>query len=556
MKRNKWGMTGNQTQIIVVRSLSLSCMISAQGSAKWARERSPGRSFVGEANMTESPLRVFINYRHEDTWGEAMLLYDRLAGRFGSENVFLDARSLRPSMEWLEEIKSQAASSAVFLSLIGPRWAAIMKERAQQIAHPSEDYVRFEIEYVLGRRRGIRVIPVLVGDHVPFTAAGLPRALRPLTAIETEYVRPKRFEEDLAHLIATLETVSTPDTVTTPETIEQPSPPEPHQGEAPPVPPPDDEHYHLVLRHMVDEGNLVPFLGSRLAGRRAGPAEAPGPAPDADEIAAYLAERFAMKPMARDLPVVAQYVYLTRGRPDLYIAIRQILTAEHEPGPVHRFLARFPQRLAELGAEQRYQLIVSTSFDTGLERAFDEAREPYDLAVFMASGPDKGKFVHFPYDGSPEAISVPNAYGKFPIADYGELERTVIVKIHGAVDGHVGDFSWKENYVITEDHYIDYLSRSPIENLVPVQILDKLRDSHCLFLGYTMREWYLRVFLKRIWRGEPLDAESWAIEPEPDVLEKKFWRHSYVDLYAASLAEYVNRLDEFMDGHAPGGAEP
>ena len=307
---------------------------------------------------------------------------------------------------------------------------------------------------------------------------------------------------------------------------------------------------------MVDEGNIVPFLGPRLTGRRAGSAEAPGPVPDADEIAAHLAQRFGMEPLCRELPVVAQYVYLTRGRPDLYKAIRQILSAGHEPGPVHRFLARFPQKLAERGAEQRYQLIVSTSFDTGLEQAFEEAREPYDLAVYMASGVDKGKFVHFPYDGPPEAISVPNAYGKFPIADYGELERTVIVKIHGAVDGHVGEFSWKENYVITEDHYIDYLSKSPIESLVPVQILDKLRDSHCLFLGYPMHEWNLRVFLKRIWRGEPLGAESWAIEPEPDALEKRFWAHSNVELYAADLAEYVDRLGELLDGRAPVGAEP
>jgi len=29
----------------------------------------------------------------------------------------------------------------------------------------------------------------------------------------------------------------------------------------------------------------------------------------------------------------------------------------------------------------------------------------------------------------------------------------VIVKIHGAADGNIGDYSIKENYVITEDHY-------------------------------------------------------------------------------------------------------
>ena len=36
-----------------------------------------------------------------------------------------------------------------------------------------------------------------------------------------------------------------------------------------------------------------------------------------------------------------------------------------------------------------------------------------------------------------------------------------------------------------------------------MQILDKLQDSHCLFLGYTVRDWNLRVFLKRIWEGTP-----------------------------------------------------
>ena len=104
--------------------------------------------------MTESPLRIFISYCHEDTWGEAMLLGDRLANRFGNDNVFLDVRTLHPGMEWLEEIKSQRASCTVFLALIGPRWTAIMKNRAQQQAvQPAEDYVRFEIEYPTRRRR-------------------------------------------------------------------------------------------------------------------------------------------------------------------------------------------------------------------------------------------------------------------------------------------------------------------------------------------------------------------------------------------------------------------
>ena len=130
----------------------------------------------------------------------------------------------------------------------------------------------------------------------------------------------------------------------------------------------------------------------------------------------------------------------------------------------------------------------------------------------------------------------------------------MIVKIHGAVDGSVGDYRWRENYVITEDHYIDYLSRSPIESLVPVQVLDKLRESHCLFLGYTVRDWNLRVFLKRIWEGS-LGAKSWAVEPDPDILEKDFWAQSNVDLYAADLADYVDQLSERLVARASESAE-
>jgi hypothetical protein len=207
--------------------------------------------------------------------------------------------------------------------------------------------------------------------------------------------------------------------------------------------------------------------------------------------------------------------------------------------------------LERLGLPPRYQMIVTTNYDDSLERAFDAANEPYDLAVYMASGDERGKFVHFPYDRDPEPISVPNRYGKFPIDDFGELERTVIVKIHGGVGDEVATFGGKDNFVITEDHYIDYLSSNPVESLVPVQILAKLTESHCLFLGYSMRDWNLRVFLKRIWRGEPLGSKSWAVERAPDVLEKDFWSQSQVDFFAIPLEDYVGELERQIDSRVP-----
>jgi hypothetical protein len=498
-------------------------------------------------------VRVFINYRHEDTHGEARLLSERLGTRFGSENVFLDMNALQPGMNWQDEIKSHSGSCHVFLTLIGPRWISIMRAREQETLHLGEDWVRSEIRRALLPHSGVRVLPVLIGSSVPpLKAEDLPRSLRALATLEAARVQDKYFDQDIDRLIDSIEAIAREQAAISAEQAELRAEARRlvpiRAGARGVAPAPDDAHFEDVLQQMVDEGNLVAFLGPRMNAERASAAGGPPPRLDAEQLAAALAERFGVRQTRLDLPEIAQYVYATKGRSDLYRALRQLLAADYEPGPAHGFLARFPAMLEEMGLEKRYQLIVSTNFDTALEQAFDDEREPYDLAVYMASGPDRGKFVHFPAEGAPRPIDDPNSYTRFPIRlDY-ELERTVIVKIHGAIDGKVDDYGWKENYVITEDHYIDYLSKSPVESLVPVQVLDKLRESHCLFLGYTVRDWNLRVFLKRIWEGN-LGAKSWAIVSDPDVLEKNLWAQSNVELYAADLEDYVDLLHERLSRH-------
>ena len=62
---------------------------------------------------------------------------------------------------------------------------------------------------------------------------------------------------------------------------------------------------------------------------------------------------------------------------------------------MHRYLARLPRRLEELGLEKRYQMIVTPKFDVALEQAFLDAKEPFDVAIYMAPGTEyAGRFVH------------------------------------------------------------------------------------------------------------------------------------------------------------------
>jgi SIR2-like domain len=160
-----------------------------------------------------------------------------------------------------------------------------------------------------------------------------------------------------------------------------------------------------------------------------------------------------------------------------------------------------------------------------------------------------GRFVHVPWDSrDARPIVTPNEYDQFPIlGDNLELTRTVIVRINGAVDDDAAGYHWKNNYVITEDHYIGYLGGRPAEEVVPMQILAKLRQASCLFLGYKIADWRLRVFLHWIWQGERLGgATHWAVERDPDALERQFWQRSGVALYKSRLSEYVAGFDRFL----------
>ena len=507
---------------------------------------------------TEQPaspqLKIFINYRHEDMPFAAMMLYRELRERFGSENIFFDEGNLRPGMRFPAEIRSHLTdSNGAFLALIGSGWVPTMLAHRQR---GDLDYVTKEIELALQNRW--TVIPVLVDNATLPDPLQLPRAIRALTDCQAARLRQMNLDDDVKALSARLNEIREGSTDengndTKGKVAEQSPVIEPQSPviEPPPVLAADDEHYQM----LIDEAdNLVIFLG---AGANADDHEGPfreGAAmlPDDTALAEYLAAKIRLESGQRDLAEVAQYVRMIRGEPNVFRWVKQVVGVDSEPGPVHKYLARLPRRLEELGLRKRYPMIVTPKFDLALERALREQGEPFDVAVYMAPGTEYARrFVHVPWDGDPRPVITPNEYTGFPIAtDYGELTRTVIVRISGAVDDLDTGYRWKSNFVITEDHYIDYLGGRPAEEVVPTQILAKLRQASCLFLGYKIADWRLRVFLHWIWQGERLSgATHWAVERDPDVLERQFWQRSGAALYKSRLTDYVAGFDRFLTEH-------
>lgn len=476
----------------------------------------------------------------------AMTLYRELKGRFGADDIFFDGGTLRPGMDWLEEIKSHLAGTAgAFIAVIGPKWTETLTEREQS---GGKDHVVQEIE--LGLRDEWTVIPLLLNEAALPPAQDLPPSVRALRDHHVAHLRMTSLDNDIESLTARLDELSV---------AARPGPADDHEAddkastkdpviEARPV---DDEHYQT----LIDEAdNLVIFLGARANVDDQELPCPPGTAtlPDDTGLAEYLAGKARMMSGERELAEVAQYARMCRGEPRVFGWVKEALSIDQEPGPVHKYLARLPKRFAELGLEKRYQVIVTPKLDVALEKALREAKEPFDVAVYMGPKTEyAGKFVHIPWDtAKPTVILAPNDYHDFPIAARsGQLSRTVVVRINGAVDDIDAGYPWQDNFVITEDHYIDFGRGRTPEEVVPAQILAKLRNSSCLFLGYAIADWRLRVFLHWIWPGQPSDAMRWAVEHNPSMLERQTWRRSGMDLYQSGLTDYVQGLDRFLIKH-------
>jgi hypothetical protein len=497
---------------------------------------------AGEAGPT-----VFVSYRRSDSPSAARQIADALKARFGSDSVFFDTRDLRPGTDWHRDIEDRVRASDVIVAVIGPRWVTIADERGRRrVLQPEEeDVVRTEIEAAL--RGSGRVIPVLVDDAALPARDKLPRPFRPITSLNAVVLRHASWDQDLETLVGAL-SAPAPVAPAQPAPVTRPAPEswEPTPGG------PGASHYRRVAE-ALSLGMLVPVLG---AGVNASPEGEPwkpgsGRPPDGAELARALAERYGVESESTDLPEIAQQVLATRGPKPLERALRELLLAEAvEPGPVHDALASLPAKLRAAGHES-YPLLVTATYDTALERAFERVHEPFDLAVCIAAGKDRGRFLHIPWydaDDRPiEPIARPNEYVDFPIDDYGDLSRTVIMKVHGgAMHDAPPGLQVPTGFVVTEDDYIGFLSENAVENLVPTQLLTKLRDSHFLFLGYGVREWSLRVLLRRVWHeGEP-GATSWAVQPRSDEVDDDFWRTLEVERFDLSPADYLAELTQSL----------
>lgn len=248
-----------------------------------------------------------------------------------------------------------------------------------------------------------------------------------------------------------------------------------------------------------------------------------------------------------DLARISQYGATLLDEGPLYEELHAIFGApsdeakqagrqEFQPTAVHTFLAGLRAPQAQL--IDRHPLFVTSNYDDLIERALGEGK--FDLVYYDADAKPRPVFWHAAPGLATQQILDPTGYSYQFFQD-----RPVVLKVHGTINRSDPD---RETFVITEDQYIQYLSEEPMEKLLPPRLLQKMREKHhLLFLGYSLRDWNFRVFLRRLKRSPSKRFRSWAVLLGADEVEAKFWEQNGVDIVNVDLRTYVDALQKELN---------
>lgn len=142
--------------------------------------------------------KIFINYRRDDTRGEAGRLMDTLTDYMGAGRVFRDIEGIAGGANFEEVLHESVGSADALIVLIGPDWLNVTNSAGERRLDDPSDWVAKEI--IAAMERGLPVYPVLVEDAQMPHADELPDGLKPLARYNAVSLSDKRWHFDATRL--------------------------------------------------------------------------------------------------------------------------------------------------------------------------------------------------------------------------------------------------------------------------------------------------------------------------------------------------------------------
>lgn len=310
-----------------------------------------------------------------------------------------------------------------------------------------------------------------------------------------------------------------------------------------------------AIARSINNGQAALFIGAGASSVGANTADA---LPNGRELARELAAEAGYPGDPEDpLTKIAQYYIESAGDRN---ALLLYLRDRFHKGVPNSYDTTCFKFLAGLPADKIPSLIISTNYDTLLERNLENRGIPY-LCVSHVIGVSKYATRMIVYDrlgnmtseNLMTVVEVERHLSKVKV-EHGDRLK-VIYKMHGSAAAYVskddlqnmGLHADLNTIVISEQDYLDFLNKITSGKL-PVQIQKMLLTRNLLFLGYSLADWNFRLVLQRI-RANQLASNTrhWACVLHEDRVESFFWDKRGVLFYYLQLDHFLAELSQALE---------
>ena len=302
---------------------------------------------------------------------------------------------------------------------------------------------------------------------------------------------------------------------------------------------------YSLVSDLLRRGALVPFIGAgaSMSGRlkdSAGSQAFPLTNRELKEELGRACEFPASEFEASDIAEVASYFVQQAGRAMLDEFLDKRLGSMNAPiSSTHRFLAQ--------AAGLTPLLILTTNYDTLMERALREANQPFGVLTYVPG--DSAQVEYTPVGGSwPQLVDprqIPPETGTV----------TMVIRLHGPSTNYGTKDVRQTGYVLTEEDQIDWLFHWP--KWLPPTLMSGVGTGSLLSLGHSARDWSQRALLRSLYSNRSKysykgDHESsWAVAMNPAPLSVMTWQRYGVEVYNIELNEWASSMMQEISGFRP-----
>jgi hypothetical protein len=211
--------------------------------------------------------------------------------------------------------------------------------------------------------------------------------------------------------------------------------------------------------------------------------------------------------------------------------MKRLLSTSPKPSLACEFIADLPSILRRhTRNDELYQWVLTTNYDTVLEKAFATRNEPFHLLSYQAEGRHTGRFAHRDLTGSVRIVERPDN-----VLGFGDPAH-VIVKVNGGI-------SWDPNVPETVAIApLDFsVSSGRLPGAFPHFIRQALRTRTLLILGSSLYDPHIQRIVR--WSaGSSREIKTFAVLTPISESAAKYWPAAGVELLDCDLKAFIPAL--------------